>query len=127
MNAVSRELEELLHAAATGAAEIGKRLAARDDWQYPYAVALRAHAVEYETRLSYYLRGGRAEQLAWRLSYAATLCTRELAPLEPILTCAATLAWQLRAGAQRGARTSGRRRSTGADRRRALQALFATG
>jgi len=127
MNAARRELTQLLHAAATEAAAIGMRLAAQTDWQYPSAVALRAHAVEYRSRLSYYLRRGRAEHLAWRLSCHAKLCTRELASLEPVFAQAAVVAWQLRAGVRRAAGAGSRRRGIEVDRGRALRALFATG
>lgn len=127
MNTARRELEQLLHAAAVEAAEIGKRLAARDDWQYFYAVALRAHALEYEGRLSYYLRRGRVEQLAWHLSCHATLCTRELASLEKVFALAAGAAWQLRARVRRATSAGVRRHKVEVDRGRALRALFATG
>lgn len=127
MNVARRELEQLLHGAAVEAAEIGTRLAARNDWQYPCAVALRAHALEYQSRLSYYLRPGRAEQLAWHLSYHATLCTRELASLEKLFARAAVVAWQLRGGVRRAMRAAAGRRGVEVDRGRALRTLFATG
>lgn len=130
MNAQRRELRSLLQAADAEAQLIAERLSARDDWQYPAAVALRAYIAEHTQRLSQYLEPERIEQLAWRVTYQAGMCTRELAPLEPLLQRAGAVVWEIRAElfARRRPRGSVRHLSAARalDRRpAALRALFA--
>jgi hypothetical protein len=100
MNATYRELESLLLRAETEAGEIARRLAEEGDWQYASAVALRAHVADCGHRLSEYVSPEKIEPFAWRVTYQATECNRELAPLEPLLQRAAQLAWEIRAQAR---------------------------
>jgi hypothetical protein len=109
MDATYRELAALLFRAETEAGEIVRRLAAQDDWQYASAVALRAYVADSGRRLSDYLRPEGIEPFAWRVTYQATLCTRELATLEPLLQRAAQLAWEIRAQAHAQSVGSSRR------------------
>jgi hypothetical protein len=130
MNAQRRELRSLLRAAAAEARLIAERLGAQDDWQYPAAVALGAYITEHAEHLSAYLQPERIEQLAWRVTYQAGLCTRELAPLEPLLQRASIVVWEIRADlfARRRPRALARRLSAERARDRrpaALRALFA--
>ncbi|HVH68124.1 MAG TPA: hypothetical protein VM716_09675 [Gemmatimonadales bacterium] len=99
MTATHRELAALLFRAETAAGEIARRLAAEGDWQYADAVALRAHVADSVRRLSEYVCPERIEPFAWRMTYQATLCSRELTALEPLLARAAELAWAIRAQA----------------------------
>lgn len=132
MKGKQRELRSVLRAAEDQALRIAHQLGAENDWQYPCAVALRAHAAEYSRRLTEYLRPQRIEHFGWCMTYQGMLCTRHLAPLEPLWQRAAFIAWQihgeLRARAP-AARTPARRVSAGPaalDRRSAaLRALFA--
>jgi hypothetical protein len=110
VDATHRELATLLSRVEQQAAEIARRLAAQGDWQYSSAVALRAYVTDSAQRLSDYLRPERIETFAWRVTYQATQCNRELATLEPLLQRAAQLAWQIQSEARarrpRGARFS---------------------
>jgi hypothetical protein len=101
MDATHRELATILSRAEADAGEIARRLAAQGDWQYASAVALRAHVADSGRRLSEYLRPDRIEPFAWRMTYQATLCSRELASLEPLLQRAAQLAWAVHERAAR--------------------------
>jgi hypothetical protein len=128
MSAKHRELRALLRAAEDQAGRLARRLGRANDWQYPSAVALRAHASEYARRLSEYLRPGRIERLGWCVSYQASLCTRELAPLEPLWQHASFIVWQIQT--ERAARPNAPRRraprNAALERRpAALRALFA--
>lgn len=120
----------MLRAAHDQARRIAQRLGASNDWQYPSAVALRAHALEYARHLADYLRPGRIERLGGCMSHQASLCTRELASLEPLWQRASFIVWQIqveRAHRPR-VRTPARRPPPTAalDRRpAALRALFA--
>src|SRR5689334_10269564 len=130
MNVRHRELRSLLRAADVEAARIAGRLGIWNDWQYPSAVALRAHASEYARHLSDYLRPGRIDQLASGVSHQAALCTRELAPLEPLWLRASFIVWQIQKddAAPRRGRSSARRPAGGAALARrpgALRQLFA--
>jgi hypothetical protein len=101
MDAAQRDLRALLRANAQLAAVVADRLRERGDWQYAAAVALRAHADDYARRLAHYLRAGRIEDFAWRLTRHAALCTRELAPIAPLWQRAGALAWQIGANQPR--------------------------
>ncbi len=130
MNAKQRELRSVLRDADNQARRIAQRLGTWNDWQYPSAVALRAHASEYARHLPDYLRPPRIARLAWCVRYQAALCTRELAPLEPLWQRVGLLVWQIQT--ERSARPRARTLTTGPaasralDRRpAALRALFA--
>jgi hypothetical protein len=100
VGATHRQLAALLLRVETEAADIARRLAARGDWQYSSAVALRAHVADSARRLSEYMRPERIEPFAWRVTYQATQCSRELATLEPLLQQAAQLAWRIQSESQ---------------------------
>jgi hypothetical protein len=130
MNAQRRELRSLLRAAAAEARLIAERLGARDDWQYPVAVALGAYLTEHAQHLSRYLQPERIDQLAWRVTNQAGLCTRELAPLKPLLQRAGIVVWEIRAEPRTRRRPRVLVRCLSAARARerrpaALRALFA--
>ena len=89
MNPDLRALAAMLYTVSQEAGSIARRLAPEEDWQYPSAVAIRAHALEYEHNLATYLGRGSAQALASRLDRHAALCTRRLMPLKPLLHQAA--------------------------------------
>ena len=97
MQTTRRRLEVLLREVSRHADRIGRQLRRADDWQYPYAVALSAHARVYELRLSHYLHPEAAPALAAALRSHATLCTRALAALQIPLQEAAAAARALQA------------------------------
>jgi len=95
MRASHRQLTALLRIVAQEAGLLADELRRGEDWQYPSAVAIRAHALEYEHNLSTYLGRGSAPALALRLDRQATLCTRRLVPLKTLLHQAAVEALRL--------------------------------
>ena len=97
MDAARRDLRALLRATAQSATVVAARLRESGDWQYAAAVAMRAYADEYARHLSLHLRQERIEDLAWRLTRHAALCTRELSTIAPLWERAGVLAWQMRA------------------------------
>ena len=96
MDAARRDLRALLHASAQLATAVAARLRDNGDWQYAAAVALRAYAEDYARHLTLHLRAERVDHFAWRLTRHAAVCTRELAPIAPLLERAGVLAWQMR-------------------------------
>ena len=85
----------MLYTVSQEAASIACRLGSEQDWQYHSAVALRIYTEYCARNLANYLRREPAADLAWRLGYEAASCTRALAPLQPLLHRAATLATML--------------------------------
>ena len=135
MRTTHRHLIALLRTVAQQAGRLADELGRSEDWQYPSAVAIRAHALEYEHNLSTYLGGGRAQVLAARLDRQAALCTRRLVPLQPLLHQAAVEALRVTSPAPprrvfaidrlRSPRPS--RRPHGSSRADALRLIFRTG
>lgn len=96
MDAAQRDLRALLRASAQVATAVAARLRENGDWQYAAAVALRAYAEAHARHLRFHLRAERIDDFAWRLTRHAAMCTRELAPIAPLLERAGVLAWQMR-------------------------------
>lgn len=96
MDDARKDLQGLLQATAVLAREVAGRLREREDWQYAAAVGLRAYAETYARHLPRHLRREQIDDLAYRLTHHAAVCTRELAPLAPLWERAGVLAWQIR-------------------------------
>ena len=133
MRASHRQLTALLRTVAQQAGLLADELRRGEDWQYPSAVAIRAHALEYEHNLSTHLGRGSAQAFAAQLDRQAALCTRRLVLLKPLLHQAAVEALRLQSPApppRRAFRASDRLSSRwphGSSRAEVLQFIFRTG
>src|SRR3989449_11167984 len=137
MRTTRSHLIALLRTIGQQAGRLADELGRSEDWQYPSAVAIRAHALEYEHNLATYLGRGSAQALASRLDRQATLCTRRLVPLKTLLHQAAVEALRLESPApppRRASRAIYRLRSPGpgrwphgSSRADVLRVIFRTG